>query len=808
VRLLDDRLGTIKFIGVLNNHALQNMKRPCVSYGIELDKPFQEGNNGSLDGIKYFNAEDKCGFFVSRDQIKENVRAQFRPGERLKKWNSKLYPAERHVERDVNKSSPASIQSSVDSPSVVVKQKQSRPEKVVDKSEPIDRSYDDSPVLTNEAINISVPAEQVSFKTSKVDEALSLSVDPLGVSQLNNPCLNRSKHAEVYVESEQQSGLNSASHWQSKLSVLPGQNIQPGPVSLERPSKLVALNIQPTDRNLERPSAMVVHSFPSNDTSQTEHEDLFTIDSKLVKEEEKPLYNQQVSLTLSEASEVPNITIHGDMSMLNDQDSVGESDSTEMFDIQSNHSSLNIAPSPVKRSESAPVVVHNIEPDKLTHSEKEIFLDRSKPTEVFVEDVDITPSKNDQNHQLSVKPNISPSLISINIIPTETNDDNIFDQGALSAALPIALSVGAEEDGKVEEKEIPSNEAVYERMLKLLGEGFGSNVDENIIKEKVSNLLRNLGKSTNNSTSDKNNPQSDDDVSECSDMEGNGVDNGLEIPIDESSVSTDVGDLNTNTVRFDPFGQEQEDEESEEGIFSGTTQYDENLLENMGMVKFEKMHYSTLRHHSHKLSQNYGNLPSFSSVIKENTRKRGSGFTSPHMGTERSDGFPTSRRIASEPVINLPIESYMDVKSPELEDGLNEDEEKVSKNTEESHDIDNKAKRLDDIDEQMKVIGEELTELTNKSFQVLLEMGQADDAKSQTLEKEYLKIEVKSQELRQKKSSLDMERQDLVDSVQKMMFASFDIMAPSDNPLSGLSGFDMGFMSTNEDTEMFTSPHV
>jgi len=823
VRLLDDRLGTIKFIGVLDNQALPNVKRPCVSYGLELDAPFEDGNNGSLDGIRYFNAEEKCGLFVRRRQIKENVHAQFRPGQRLKKWSRKVQRVEKHVDREVHISSPVSIQPSVSSPSGIINQNQSKPNKVdAKKREPVDLGlYDDSSGLRSEPISMSLPAEEACLNTSKADEVVIQSVDLIDVSPSNNPPLNRSKPTEVYVESEQPSGMNSDSVWNNELSVLPGQNIQPGIVSLERPSTLVVQNVQPSDINLERPSEMVVHNFPSNDAIKTDGPDLFTqcksievsVDSK-VSREERPVYNEQLSLSLSEPAEVQTVTIQPfDMGMLDDKGSVEDSKSTELFDIQPNEATLNIAPIPLNHSESAEVVVHNIEPNNLSPSEQQICLDRSKPTDVFVGDVvsnndvkpydalldsmrsqqnevfveDVAPTTHEQRLQLSSKQNIRPSLISINIIPAANGDDSIFGQGA-------------EEDGKVEEEEIPSNEAVFERMLKLLGEGFGSNVDENVIKEKVSKLLRNLGNSTKNPTSDKNHPTSDDDVSEFSDTEGHGDYNALEATVDESSETTDFGYLNANTIRFDPFGQAEEDEESEEGIFTGNTQYDENLLENMGMVKFEKMQYSTLRHHSHQLSQNYVNLPSFSSVIKENTRKRsGMGSQSNLMAN------PQSRRIASEP-INVPNNSNMDVKSPEAEDILYEDEQK--QNTRESHNIDNKAKRLDSIDEQIKVIGEELTELTNKSFQVLLEMGQANDEDSQTLEKEYLKIEMKSQQLRQKKSSLDMERQDLVDSVQNMMFASFDIMSPSDDHLSGLSGlFDMGApMPAYGDTEMFTSP--
>eukprot|EP00495_Collosphaeridae_sp_1-RS-2012_P006046 TRINITY_DN5562_c0_g1_i1.p1 TRINITY_DN5562_c0_g1~~TRINITY_DN5562_c0_g1_i1.p1 ORF type:complete len:67 (-),score=18.24 TRINITY_DN5562_c0_g1_i1:97-297(-) len=60
---------------------------------------------------------------------------------------------------------------------------------------------------------------------------------------------------------------------------------------------------------------------------------------------------------------------------------------------------------------------------------------------------------------------------------------------------------------------------------------------------------------------------------------------------------------------------------------------------------------------------------------------------------------------------------YKEAKSPESQ---------ITDEDDHKHDIDNKAKRLDDIDKQIKVLEEELTELTNKSFSILaLKMGQS-----------------------------------------------------------------------------------
>jgi len=499
---------------------------------------------------------------------------------------------------------------------------------------------------------------------------------------------------------------------------------------------------------------------------------------------------------------VPEVTIQpGELSIFNDQGSIGTSESTELFEIQANDVNLNIAPISLNFIEDAEVVVHNITPkisrislgsDISTNSDLEgaemgnnvtpphVPLDhnQSQPNHLCVEDV--APTTKDEGKELSLAKNISPSLLSIDIVPAPPkNDDGIFDKVSLSKVLPNAENDKTEEvDRKVAEDETTSHKAVEEKMMQLLGQELGPNVDENMIKDKIKQLLRTLGNPTDD------NPISDDEDSESSTMED--YEDDILGELAGQSESSDLDDLNhAGTTRIRTSITEAE---SLGDMFSPHSQFD---LEKMRVEKFEKNNYRTLKRHSHKLSQNFVNLPSFSSVIRQNNRRR------TIFSGEQSLGKwnPKKRRILSEPAFNM----YMEEKNPET-DVTDEDDQLT-------HDIDNKAKRLDEIDDQMKALEQELTELTDKSFQLLLEMGEASDEDSKALEKEYLKIEMKSQELRQKKNAMDVERQELVDSVQRIMMSSFDMMSPKDNTIGVLSGFDTGMtgLSMTGDADMFTS---
>jgi hypothetical protein len=830
VRLLDDRLGTIKFIGVINNHALPNMRAnmPFVSYGLELDEPFEYGNNGSLDGIRYFVAKERCGLFTTRDNIKENIHAQFRQGERLKNWRRDVKLAERPIKRELCTSSPVTIKPSVVERPNKVNQNPSIGISIADglavrTSETMDVTLPAapaSPVLSSVPVNISILDEPLALNPSWQEVAID-NLDSVDVGPTVNP-LNRSKPTEMFVETDHPIEMKSESQWQSdpaEMSVI----IEPDTVNKKGSCESLVWNGEPCGISLERSATDLVQQLQASDAShngRTSSSSQSKSTEVIVDSNQSIEGNEQATIDLSKPAEVSVVSTQPiDMQELSDQDTFDEVDTVDFFshEVQPNDVGQNIKPIPCIRDDSG-VVVNSIEPMRISPPNNQVLLNRSLPNEVFVAGVqhndentvsgpvdlnqnttnedfveDVVPSAHDEPVQLSVlsiEKNISPSLISVNIKPVDA-DDLLFDETATPKVLTGTLEVETNEEcGKVAEDDIISDphfdEGVFDRMVKLAVEGSGAKVDQEVVKANVSKLLRNLGYTT------ATNITSDDENSELSDIEGDGVYNGLEA--DDSSGSTDYGDLRTDTIQC--FSQLDDDGvDSEEGIFSGNTKYDEDLLENMGMVKFEKINYTSLRHHSHKLSQNYVNLPSFSSVINESKRSN---------GNQKSLDLtkPQSRRIASEPVIKV-----TNLDSPEPEDAYYEDEEeKELKIEDDSHDIDDKAKRLDIIDEQMKSLGEELTELTNESFKVLLDMDTANDEDSGKLEKTYLKIELKSMELRNKKTALDKERQELVDAVQNMMFANLDIMSPSTN--NGLSGLDESTFDIKEDEEMITSPPI
>merc|ERR1712060_828784 len=144
-----------------------------------------------------------------------------------------------------------------------------------------------------------------------------------------------------------------------------------------------------------------------------------------------------------------------------------------------NEVNLNISPSSLNCVEDAEVAVHNIAPkisDISLGSDKctDVALDgaelindvaplqasfdliQSQPNEVHVEDVGTTAQ--DEGLQLAINKSVSPSLLSIDIVPASPSKDNgIFDKVDLSEVLPSAVSDMKEEGGKkVAEEETTS----------------------------------------------------------------------------------------------------------------------------------------------------------------------------------------------------------------------------------------------------------------------------------------------------------------------------------------------------------------